>query len=139
MGGDCMEIKLTLPIYHSNKKKSKSGKTFLLSLNWYRNSYHYEKNKVKKEYQDLIAKELEYLGPEDKMQEYKIKYVLFYRNGLSDAMNVISVVDKFFQDALQELGIVENDTVKNCKKITVEVGGYSRSYPRVEITVEKIK
>ena len=50
-------------------------------------------------------------------------------------MNVIAVVDKFFQDALVEEGCIVTDDTDTVIKITSIYAGVDKSNPRVEATI----
>ena len=55
-----------------------------------------------------------------KMQSIEIVYQLIARNNKKfDSMNVIAIVDKYFQDVLSYVGIIKDDNWKVVKKITV--------------------
>ena len=100
-------IKLELPVYWQTRK----NKITLMSLNWYRNENEYVKNKIKHEYHDLIR--LKLLKNKEKIKgKYQVRYRYFYKNSGSDLENVASVIGKFMNDALKELGIIVDDSVK---------------------------
>tara|TARA_R100001463_G_scaffold52153_2_gene102895 strand:- start:2720 stop:2884 length:165 start_codon:yes stop_codon:yes gene_type:complete len=50
-------------------------------------------------------------------------------------MNVIAVVDKFFQDALVEQGCITTDDTDTVIKITSIYAGVDTSNPRIEATI----
>ena len=127
-----MEIKITIPIYF--KKKKASTRETMAGLNWYRNAYYHELDKVKKEYHRMIRDLLKGYN-KGFNKKIGISYRLFYRNDKSDLMNVASVIDKFFADSLQTSGLLENDNVKNYVISLSEVAGMDKKRPRVEITV----
>ena len=100
-------IKLELPVYWQTRK----NKITLMSLNWYRNENEHVKNKIKHEYHDLIR--LKLLKNKEKIKgKYQVRYRYFYKNSGSDLENVASVIGKFMNDALKELGIIVDDSVK---------------------------
>ena len=110
-------IKLELPIYASVSKK----KTVLLSMNWFRNAHFQTESKVKKYYHQLV---FALLKKGDKLKgKIKVHYKLYYKNSKSDLMNVVSVVDKYLLDALQEAKIIENDNVLTYQECHIEVAG----------------
>jgi len=104
-------FKISLPIYHTLKptKKKPRPKQFLLSSNWFRNAHFHVKNDVKTHYHKLIA--LKVRGIESIDEPYTTKYVYYYKNKGSDGSNVVSLVEKFLLDGLQEAGIVPEDNV----------------------------
>ena len=127
-------IRLELPVYWYVTKKKKK----FIGVNWYQVADKHEINRVKKEYHKLIESKL--TGNKEKIKgSYQVRYKYFYKNPKSDLRNITSVIDKFFNDALQELGIVENDNVKYFKESIDRVGGMDKKNPRIEIEVEGIK
>lgn len=135
-----MIIKLELPIYQSvsqGRGLNKKIKTFLMSMNWYRNAHYQLECKIKRKYHQLIKRRLK--GVKSQMTGFvKVSYNLYYKNSQSDLMNVISIIDKYLMDALQELSIIENDNVKNYVECVIKVAGEDKENPRVEIIVEEI-
>lgn len=127
-------IKLELPVYWSITKKQQT----LIGMNWYQRANRFQINEVKKAYHELIRVKL--LSNKEKIKgSYLVRYKYFYKNDNSDLKNVTSVIDKFFNDALQELGIVENDNVKYFKESIDRVGGMDKKNPRIEIEVEELE
>ena len=123
-------ISLSLPVYHQIKNK-----TFLVGLNWFRNSHYQELNKVKKYYNQLIVYSL---NPcKHTFDKYTINYTYFYKNSRSDALNVISVIDKFLQDALQDAGVIENDNVKFYMGGCIMPSVKDKENPRLEVKIIK--
>jgi len=120
-------INLTLPIYFGVRKK------YMLGLNWYGTAHYRARNKVKQDFHKMIDKNLS--------EDYKLKspiktsYRLYYKNKLSDAGNIVSVIDKFLLDALQETGIIVNDNVQHYIESTWEVIEQDRINPRIEVEI----
>lgn len=129
-----MSIRLELPVYLNVTKK----KRVLINMNWYRNAHYQVSNKVKGEYHKLITAKLGQIK-EKITKGYEIHYRYYYKSVVSDLTNVTSVIDKFLNDSLQELGIVENDNVKYLRKIVCEVGGQDKENPRLEIEIREIE
>lgn len=129
--------KLELPIYYTKHFKTKKDKTFLVGLNWYRNAHYFIQNEVKKYYHELVSLALRDFVV-DTLTSYRVKYRLYYKNPSSDLMNVVSIIDKFLNDAIQDLGLVKNDNVKFYKKCFIEVVKQDKDNPRVEIEIEEI-
>lgn len=127
---------LTVPIYWTNVKKTKPNTTHLLGMNWYRNAHFFAQNTAKKEMYDCIEKQL---GDYPTIPgQYKVSYTYYYKNKSSDLMNVVSLVSKFANDALQELAVVINDNVQYCLSETAYVGVQDKENPRCVIKVESI-
>lgn len=127
-------IKLELPIYWQEKK----NKTVLVSMNKYRNYPYFTQNRLKRDYHSLISFSLLEGKYEPLKGGYEIRYKLYYKNSNCDMANVISMIDKFLNDALKENKIITDDNVKIYKKITGEVAGQDKQNPRVEIEIRGI-
>lgn len=128
--------KITLPIYYTKKYKTKKDRTFLVGLNWYRNANYHELNEVKLHYHKLVKELLQDVA-EETLESYRVNYQLFYKNKRCDLMNVVSVVDKFLNDALVEIGLITDDNVSIYRRSAAEVGGQDKENPRIEIIIEK--
>lgn len=131
-------IKIILPIYYERKRKTKKNKVFLVGLNWYRNAHFRELNEVKKHYHGLIESYLYDCGVSFD-GEYGAVYTVFYKNPSCDAMNVISVIDKFTHDSLQSLNITKEDNVKHYVKTFCDRPIQDKENPRIEIIIKKVK
>lgn len=136
---------LTLPIYQNNLK----GNKFLLSMNWYNTTHNFVIDPFKKLYHKLVAEQLEFASEDEQLKQYKTHYKLYIDKTNCDMMNVVSVIDKFFQDGLVKFGLIEDDNVTIYKKFSAEceileskkVKGKKVvvGVPRIEITVEEIE
>ena len=127
MGG---VITLSLPIYIGVRVKK------MLGMNWYADVGRYQRAKVKRDYHVIVGKTL----PKDIKLSCPIRthYKVYYKNVLSDACNIVAVVDKFLMDALQEYGVITDDTVKHYIQSSWEVVEQDKDNPRVEVTIEEI-
>lgn len=103
-------ICITIPVYYTKVFKTKKDKTFLVTLNWYRNAYYHEQNAVKQYFSDLIKEQLVNVAPIN--TRYSVKYDYLYKNSASDMPNVTAMCSKWVNDALQELKLVPNDNVQ---------------------------
>lgn len=131
-------FKIILPIYYTNKTKPRKNKTFLVGLNWYRNAHYMELSAVKNYYSKMVKDCIDDI--DFKINgEYGASYKLFYKHSGCDAMNVVSVIDKFTHDALQEAGIVKNDNVTHYIKTFSDKPIKDKDNPRIEITIKEIK
>lgn len=124
-------MQLTLPIYHTIEKKRSANKTILLGLNWYRNAYHFEQNKVKQAYHELVHSQV----GDSQFEQFTIQYLLYYKNSVCDPSNIIALVEKFLLDALQSTNTIPNDTVKYHLGSSWEVVGQDKDNPRVEVII----
>ena len=67
-----------------------------------------------------------------------VSYTLYPSNSNCDLMNVVSVIDKFLNDALQDCGVVVNDNIKFYKGMTAGVKEIDKYNPRIEIKIIEI-
>jgi len=123
---------MNLPIYYQFPKDKNPT---LISLNKYERLHGIPRNALKKYYYKLISDKLNKTPIKGKV---KTEYTYFYKNSLSDAPNVISVVDKIFMDCLQINDIIKDDNVINYTGSSWKVGGKDKENPRVEIRVIEV-
>ena len=138
------KYRLTLPIYQNNSK----GNKFLLSMNWYNTTNNFVIDPFKKLYHRLVAEQLKNIEIE-KLKQYKTHCKLYIDKTNCDMMNVVSVIDKFFQDGLVEFGLIEDDNVTIYKKFSAECEVLEskkvkrkkvvEGIPRIEIIVDEIE
>jgi hypothetical protein len=131
-----MQIEFELPIYYTIVKKTKKNTTHLVGLNWFRNLYHYTKNKVKQDYHKLVADAT--VNMEPIKGQYKTKYVLYYKSKVCDGPNIVPMIEKFALDGLIEAGMIEEDNVQ----YNVGSDGWyaiqDKENPRLKIIITKI-
>jgi hypothetical protein len=46
---------ITLPIYYTEKRKTKPDKTIMIGMSWYRNAHYHLQNKLKQHYNQLVT------------------------------------------------------------------------------------
>ena len=119
------------PIYLSLVTKTKWDKKCALNLNSYRNRQFHMSNQLKIMYKELMRSQLEWKTYDTPLW---IRYRLYWSNK-SDLMNVVSVVDKFFCDALQEFWCILEDNVDHVVSIHSEVWWKDVDHPRIEILI----
>jgi hypothetical protein len=84
-------------------------KNYYLNLNTYSNWHGIVRNNVKKKFTKAIFHKLMLLPKMSKI--HSLTYTLIITSKRKrDRMNVYSIVDKFFCDALQEYGKIEDDS-----------------------------
>lgn len=124
------KLHMVLPIYAGVRKK------YLLSLNWLQSAHYRARNKVKQDYHimigEIVPKGFKLNSP------LTTHYKLFYKNKKSDAPNIVTVIDKFLMDALQEHGVIAGDSVKEYRMSSWEVADKDTEFPRVEVLIEGI-
>lgn len=120
-------INLILPIYFGTRKK------YMIGMNWYSTSHYRARNNVKQEFHKMVDK---ILSKGYKLSSpIKTHYKVYYKNILSDAPNVVAVIDKFLMDALQESGVIDNDNVQHYLYSSWEVVGQDKNNPRIEVAI----
>ena len=95
-------IIIELPIYYTFTKKTKKDNKVLVGMNWYRNAHFRSSNQVKQHYHKLIYSKV--TQSQKLKDKYMVSYMLYPSNSSCDLMNVVSVIDKFLNDALQDCG-----------------------------------
>lgn len=122
-------LKITL----SHKKDGSIGKEFILNLNNYRNAYFRTLNQSKIMYKKAIVEQLQ---DKPRYNRVAIIYQVFKGdNRRYDIGNVLSIHQKYFEDALVETGKLPDDKASNIPMVLYTDGGIDRDSPRVEIKV----
>jgi len=129
-------IKVILPLYIDIPRKTKKDKRYYLNINGYRNWCYIVNNQIKKKFKNKISSQLIF-----KLNKPKIEYKLFYKDKRNrDKMNIITVIDKFFMDALVESNCFKDDNDKNTGEVIIRNPEIDKENPRCEVTLynEKI-
>ena len=129
-------ISLELPIYYTFTKKTKKDNKVLVGMNWYRNTHFRNSNQVKQHYHKLIYSKV--TQSQKLKDKYMVSYMLYPSNSSCDLMNVVSVIDKFLNDALQDCGVIANDNIKFYKHMIAMVKEVDKENPRIEIIIEEM-
>ncbi len=120
-----------LSVPQSKKKK------FILNLNVYRNAHFMTLNTVKKRYKAALEEQIKALPVFEK--PIQIVYRLFPKTKRrTDIGNVLSVHQKFFEDALTEFGKIADDNYLYVPRTAQIFGEVDPSNPRVEIEIKEI-
>lgn len=115
--------------------KTRAGKLreFNLNLNAYRNAYFRTLNESKHKYKEFIQDQLK---DKPKYKRVAIVYKVFKGDARRyDIGNIISIHQKYFEDALVECGKLPDDKASNIPMVLYTDGGIDRDNPRVEIKV----
>lgn len=118
--------------------KTKAGKLkeFNLNLNAYRNAYFRTLNESKHKYKMFIVDQLQ---DKPKYNRVAIIYQVFKGDARRyDIGNIISIHQKYFEDAMVECGKLPDDKASNIPMVLYTDGGIDRDNPRVEIKVYDI-
>jgi len=134
-----MLIEFNMPVYFIQVFKQKKDKKHFVGMNWYRNAHFSIQNLVKTHYHQLVKNLIADKIPLEPLLSYKVTYIYYYKNRLTDLSNVCSLTSKFVNDAFQELGFVIDDNVQYLKQETFIVGGLDSINPRVEVKLESYR
>ena len=128
-------MKLLLPIRVTLPRKRVADKKLSLNLNVYRNCPHFTLNDAKKVYVDIVrsavaGRKLEIKPP------LSFSYVVYpHTRRRMDLGNVLSIVQKFTEDALVELGLLTDDSFEIIRHVEYGYGHVDRTNPRVELVI----
>lgn len=126
-------LKLDIPIKLIVGVRKK--KNIFLSMN---NAFKWrdvQRNSYKQAYAELIKPQIEQLPKLKRI--ISITYEVHRGDRHSfDVMNTVSIIDKFFEDALVVNGIITDDNFKVVPMVIGMIGEYDKSNPRVNVTIE---
>lgn len=130
-----MDRVIVAPVAVILPRKTKKDKRVPISLSWYRNADFRESNTVKQKYKDLLTDQIVNLPTYQKPEMTYVWYPETKR--LGDLGNHTAVQQKFFEDALVELGKVPDDNWKYITANSQRFGGFDKQNPRVEIHIKE--
>ena len=105
-------------------------------MNQYRNAHHMTLNKAKAVFKEQMTPEILKLPD---FEVVKLSYILHCRTKhLQDVSNPCSIVDKFFSDALVELGKLPDDNYNHLLGVEYLFGSVDPINPRVDVTIHKL-
>jgi hypothetical protein len=128
-------MKIILPLSVTIPRNTKVDKVFTLNLNVYRNTNFHTLNDAKTAWKGIVkqsttGKQIVDSGP------FNFTYTVFPATGRKfDLANVLSVVQKFTDDALIEFGFIPDDSYKIIPKIDYRFGKVDKENPRVELEI----
>lgn len=125
---------ITVPLFVLLPRKTKPPRKVIINLNNYPHWSYFLYNDIKKQYKENLAPKLEGLKLSTPIG---ISYTL-YRGNMreGDRMNVLSVHDKFFCDALTSFGCIPDDSDEFIVDHYFETGIIDKEDPRVEVTIQ---
>jgi hypothetical protein len=128
-------MKLILPLRVILPRKKVADKKFSLNLNVFRNAKYFTVNDAKKAYVDAVrasvaGRTLPHRPP------LSFTYIVFpHTRRRMDLGNVLSIVQKFTEDALVELGLLTDDSYDIIRRVEYGFGQVDSENPRVELTI----
>ena len=126
---------IELPIYWTQHYKTKKDKTILVGMNWYRNAHYYSKNAMKKDFHELVHKQVgnvQYTG------QFKLELSIYYKNPTCDGANIAALIEKFTLDALQDSQVIVNDNVNYHKGSSWKIIAQDKDNPRCLVKITTI-
>lgn len=130
------KVVVSAPLYIDLPRKTKKDKRCHVNLNQYRNWHYLVSNQVKQLYKEAVSDQLRELRFEEPIELTLTLYKSSKRK--LDRANVLSIQEKFFCDALVELGCIEDDNDNFIKATHYYTGGIDRENPRVEIEIRSV-
>jgi len=126
----------SLPLFISVGTRKK--KDIYLNYNRVSNLHYQQRNQVKKLFTIKAVQQLWDCPKFDK--QIKITYTVYKSTRRRyDVMNVVAVVDKFFQDALVEAKKIPDDNYTIVPDVRGIHGDIDKHKPRVDVMIEEIE
>lgn len=133
--GEDFRMKIILPLSVTIPRKTKADKVFTLNLNIYRNANFHTLNDAKVAWKGIVANAIGGQVNADS-GPFNFTYTVFPATGRKfDLANVLSIVQKFTDDALIEFGFISDDSYKIIPKIDYRFGAVDKDNPRVELEI----
>lgn len=120
-----------------DKFGNKKPKKYHFNLNNYRNWHPHLSNELKKRYKDIAKHKLED-GFDSLEDPIELTFIMYRGDKRKvDRANVLSIHEKFFCDALVELGFIQDDNDKYITSSHYYSGGVDKANPRVDIIIKE--
>lgn len=109
-------------------------KKFILNLNQYRNTHYRVTNNAKIKYKEFMEEQISKL--KKKIGKSMVIYTVYKGDKRNfDVGNICAIHQKFFEDAMVELGKMDDDRYSLIPMSIFCFGGIDNKNPRVEIEV----
>jgi len=138
------EFRLNLPLYVGGKSHLKKDGTYTkttkkhwLNLNNYRNWHYQTASSTKIKFKEEVRDQIEALpNLTDLWGPISFHYLMYPPNMMQrDLMNVATIIDKYFMDALVEMGKLKDDNCSFVPGFSCEVRYVDRTNPRMEVGI----
>lgn len=135
---------LSLPLFVGGKVRSlKSGrqtkptKKHWLTMNNYRNWHYQTADTTKKLFKEAVSSQVLALPDLTALWgQIHLHYSMYPPSQQRrDLMNAVSVIDKYFSDALVELGKITDDDLDNIRSLSCNVENVDKANPRMEVVI----
>jgi hypothetical protein len=133
-------MKFILPLEVFTTKSQTPKSKFILNLNNYRNAHFLKLNAAKIAFKKEVEDQILAAQKQEKSAKFRLIYTLFPKsNRRIDTNNPLTIIDKFFCDALTEFGFWEDDDSKHLIETIFRPSEVSPENPRAEceVIVEK--
>lgn len=128
-------IEIDLPLVIMLPRKFGKDRRVAMNINTYRNLHHMVLNKSKIAFKKAVIGDLVGLPVMDKV---KLEYTLHPKTRrLCDVANVCSIVDKYFCDALVEVGKLPDDNYIHLPEVVYRFGKIDKTNPRVTVKIKE--
>jgi hypothetical protein len=108
-------------------------KKWIIGLNEYRKSNHFDLNRAKIAYLSAVRGEVIKMEP---FKQCEVFFTVWRKDNRSfDIANICSVHEKFLMDALVTLGKIPDDDYLHVTKSTYMYGGIDKENPRVAVAI----
>ena len=122
-----------MPLYIEIGSKKKH-----INLNNYRNWHYQVSNKIKKEYKEILNRKLQQYR-NLKLSKIELEFTMHRGDKRRvDRSNVLSIHEKFFCDAIVDLGIIKDDNDNHISRTIYQTGDVCKIQPRVEIIIRSV-
>lgn len=129
-------MKITLPLSVTLPRKTKADKVWILNINNYRNTHYLVLNAAKIAWKGVVNVTP---GVHIGNPPYRFTYTVFPEtNRKFDLANVLSIVQKFTDDCLIELKVIQDDNYKVIPVVVYLFGHVDKENPRVELEIQSI-
>jgi len=136
--------RLVLPLYTGGTTRTlKSGKVtkptkkHWLTMNNYRNWHYQTADSTKKKFKEAVKPQI--LALPDLTALWGVihlHYILYPPNRQTrDLMNAVAIIDKYFSDALVELGKLTDDDLDNIRSLSCNAENIDKANPRMEVVI----
>ena len=133
-------ITIKLPLEVFIPRKTREDKKIIMNLNIYRNTHYMTLNAAKVEMKEHVRLAIGNAGDADISPPYLFTYTVFPATGRKfDLGNVCSIIQKFTDDALIDIGVIKDDNYKVVNEVRYRFGGIDKTDPRAELTIEPMR
>ena len=130
--GTSISITLPLPMMKNDT---------LFTLNRKNNTHYQVYKKIKNEYKDIVKKQFEFTKYKSKFDNMNISYRFYLTNTRfnkkPDLDNISAMTKKFFNDAIKDIGLIDDDNIEYISSTCEKFAGISDK-DKVEIDMVQV-